>query len=690
MKRLYHLKNILFLFLIVIAVGNAFLCSNSVNAWDFSPYVNTKSALLEQDPWNSAGGNYFPVGQCTWYVWGQVKNKTGQALPYTASDGAEVFNSNAKWWYSNAEYLGWKMTQEPAANTIAVWPWINDYGHVAYVERVENGRVGISDFNFNWSLDYSEDWYRISDGSGSSRSQNTYAGFSQAPWYIYLPWVNYDNPTPPTPVETGEITNLGDKFEARIVSVPAPSYAISGPQRSLASDKTGDFLTLQNKTNSNTTSAGKAQIWEFYRNSDGSYYVKNKLNRSQAMDVANTGNSSNENVYFWAYGADTIKSPGNKCAWFLQKKKNGSYRLVPRSSQSDQLGIDIKGGAAGAKAGTELVLYNAAGSGQEWQIEKVSTASQSPSIVYSVHVQQKGDMPQVKNGAVAGTTGQSLRMENIKVALDLAETGLSGGVTYRTHVQRIGWQDYVSNGAVAGTSGKSLRMEAIQLKLTGSIAKLYDVYYRVHAQRYGWMAWAKNGEMAGTSGYGYRLEGIQIMLVSKSLGVIPTNNDASYKTSAYIVKPTPKVLYQTHVQGIGWQDWKYDGALSGTVGNALRLEALKVKIENLPYTGGISYSAHVQRMGWQGVVKDGELAGTTGKALRLEAIKLYLTGEMANNYDVYYRVHCQSIGWTGWAKNGAPAGTQGYGYRMEALEVRLIEKGKNAPGIISNTFIRKA
>ena len=92
---------------------------------------------------------------------------------------------------------------------------------------------------------------------------------------------------------------------------------------------------------------------------------------------------------------------------------------------------------------------------------------------------------------------------------------IDGGITYRTHVQTYGWQKFVSNGTMAGTSGQSKRLEAIEIKLTGNAKKVYDVYYRVHCQHFGWLGWAKNGESAGSAGYGYRLEAIQIQLVKK-------------------------------------------------------------------------------------------------------------------------------------------------------------------------------
>ena len=85
----------------------------------------------------------------------------------------------------------------------------------------------------------------------------------------------------------------------------------------------------------------------------------------------------------------------------------------------------------------------------------------------------------------------------------------------------------------------------------------------------------------------------------------------------------------------------------------------------------------------------GRQSGTTGKAKRLEAIQIKLTGEMANQYDVYYRVHAQTYGWLGWAKNGASAGTEGLSKRLEAIQVVLVKKGGAAPGNTANPFVKK-
>ncbi|MBR3313304.1 MAG: hypothetical protein IKG18_04110, partial [Atopobiaceae bacterium] len=137
-----------------------------------------------------------------------------------------------------------------------------------------------------------------------------------------------------------------------------------------------------------------------------------------------------------------------------------------------------------------------------------------PSVTYGVHRQTYGDQEDVRDGAVAGTTGESKRLEAMWVSLG-GGFPVAGGIAYRTHVQGIGWQGWRSDGEAAGTRGESRRLEAVQVKLTGRMAKGYDVWYRVHAQNVGWMGWAKNGRAAGTSGLSWRLEAIQVVVLPR-------------------------------------------------------------------------------------------------------------------------------------------------------------------------------
>ena len=306
-------------------------------------------------------------------------------------------------------------------------------------------------------------------------------------------------------------------------------------------------------------------------------------------------------------------------------------------------------------------------------------------VLYSTHAQTYGWLDEVADGAVSGTTGEQKRLEAIAIRLS---NGTEGGIQYSTHVQTYGWQDCVSDGAVAGTTGEAKSLEAIKIQLTGAAAENYDIYYSVHAQTFGWLGWAKNGEPAGTSGYAKRLEAIKIQLVPKG-GEAPGTTEDAYLENEEEVIPAASVEYSSHVQTYGWQDFVADGALSGTTGEQKRLEAVKIRLNQQPFSGDIQYSTHVQTYGWQDFVSNGVQAGTTGEQKRMEAVKIRLTGEMSQKYDIYYRVHSQTYGWLGWAKNGEPAGTSGYAKRMEAIEIRILPKGSSAPGSTANAYYEK-
>lgn len=306
------------------------------------------------------------------------------------------------------------------------------------------------------------------------------------------------------------------------------------------------------------------------------------------------------------------------------------------------------------------------------------------SVEYQTHVQNAGWQEKKADGEMAGTSGESLRLQGIKI--QLKDQNVAGSVEYRTHIQNTGWEkQWTSNGSVSGTTS-GLRLEAIQIRLTGEMADKYDIYYSVHAQNYGWLAWVKNGEAAGTAGYSYRLEGIRIQLLEKNAAA-PTN--LGKQSAGYIYK---KVQYSTHIQNIGWQAYQADGVLSGTTGQAKRLEAIKIKVMDADPDSdlGVSYAVHIQDIGWQAAVKNGKMAGTSGQSKRLEAIKINLTGADAEKYDIYYTVHVQNIGWLGWAKNGELSGTSGGALRLEGIRIRLLEKDAAAPKKLGKTDVTYA
>lgn len=295
------------------------------------------------------------------------------------------------------------------------------------------------------------------------------------------------------------------------------------------------------------------------------------------------------------------------------------------------------------------------------------------SLQYQVHVQNIGWQGWKKAGELAGTTGESLRMEAFQI--DLGSEELNSQVMYRAHVQDIGWQDWVNGGEIAGTVGKSLRAEALEIKLTGELAEQYDVSYMTHVSNIGDLEYVSNGASAGSQGLGARMEALTIMLADKK------QEEESTPDGRGFVKEysSNDLTYRAHVQNIGDLEEVISGETQGTTGEGLRLEGFAVDLDTSELhllKGDITYRAHVQDIGWQEWKRNGEFAGTTGKSLRIEAIQIQLTGEAATFYNVYYRAHIQNFGWMGWAKNGEKAGSESIAQRMEAFEIVLVPKIK--------------
>ena len=299
-------------------------------------------------------------------------------------------------------------------------------------------------------------------------------------------------------------------------------------------------------------------------------------------------------------------------------------------------------------------------------------------IQYEAHVSNIGWMSSKRDGSTAGTTGQSKAVEDLKVSILNPEE--DGSVQIDAHVSGIGWQGWdTPSASEGGTTGQGRAVEAVRLRLTGSLAKDYDVYYRVHASNIGWMAWAKDGEEAGTTGFGRSVEAVQIRLVRK--GDAAPSSDGANVDYAFKKKPM-SLTYRAHVSNVGWQGAVSDGATAGTTGRGLALEDLKLSIDSSDYSDGsaVQIDAHVSGIGWQGWdTPSASEGGTTGQGRAVEAVRLRLTGSLAKDYDVYYRVHASNIGWMAWAKDGEEAGTTGMSCSLEAVQIKLIKKGTSHP-----------
>ncbi len=154
--------------------------------------------------------------------------------------------------------------------------------------------------------------------------------------------------------------------------------------------------------------------------------------------------------------------------------------------------------------------------------------------------------------------------------------------------------------------------------------------------------------------------------------------------------------YKTHIQNKGWEErWRLDNEMSGTSGQSLRLEGIKIdRLANDDYDVGLIYKTHIQNKGWEkDWKKEGALSGTHGQSLRLEAIEIKLTGPDAHLFDVFYQVHAQNVGWMNLARSGEPAGTAGFGYRLEGIRIQVVPRGLQPTRLskpsVEDSFIRK-
>ena len=285
----------------------------------------------------------------------------------------------------------------------------------------------------------------------------------------------------------------------------------------------------------------------------------------------------------------------------------------------------------------------------------------------------------VHDGKQAGTTGESKIMEAYRIRIYDKETGKPFDpsvldVKYRGHIQTYGWESPVTNFSVAGRAGEGKRIEALELSLTGTQAKNYDIYYALHVQTYGWLNWAKNGEKAGTASLSKRVEAIRIQIVPKGSAAPKKlgKRDESFIQGSY-AKYSSKVIGQDK-----WLSEVKDGAISGTTGKSLIMEAFKL---NATEKVKVFYRGHIQSYGWEKEWRtDGQVSGREGEGKRIEAIEMKLSDADAEKYDIYYCMHVQSIGWLNWAKNSESAGSSNLSRRVEAIAVRILPKGTPAPG----------
>lgn len=268
-------------------------------------------------------------------------------------------------------------------------------------------------------------------------------------------------------------------------------------------------------------------------------------------------------------------------------------------------------------------------------------AESQPVLKYSVLMSGASEWQEADNGEYVGEP-ENKDAEISKLKLDVLDSVTEenlNGITYSVADPEGNWNEYVTAGQETGFDSEQ-KIAAFKIKLTEELAEKYNIYYRAYVQTDDqsegqWLGWAENDATSGTKGYDCGIKAIQVQLTEKSTNVdLDTANSYIVKTDI-VPEETVKVVYQARVAKIGWQKKVEDGALAGTEGKALSIEALKIKLAGLSEEdqkdSKIIYKTHVQSYGWQKEVENGALAGTTGQGKRVEAVSVRLEGAIAKN-----------------------------------------------------------
>jgi hypothetical protein len=198
-----------------------------------------------------------------------------------------------------------------------------------------------------------------------------------------------------------------------------------------------------------------------------------------------------------------------------------TYGFRSQSTNSEEtVTAAAKNAAATATIAVQVKMENYADTTITLVVEGTDPEPPAPvfGVRYLTHVQDSGwESEWVTDGALSGTYGQSKRLEALKVELT-GELPAGASIETTVHVQNQGDLGPFAMGSAAGTTGLSLRLENICLTLNNLPG--YTLLYNVHVQNRGWLrdetdssSWFRSGEVAGTSALSLRLEGIQIKLV---------------------------------------------------------------------------------------------------------------------------------------------------------------------------------
>ena len=271
-----------------------------------------------------------PGWNCTWYAFGRAY----EILGYKPN-----FYGNARdWWGNNQRTKTFPTGSEPRPGAIACW-WGNSayiYGHVAVVEKVENGVVYTSSSSYGtagkgsrWSYSFRYD-----------RMENV-PGFQG---YIYL----YNQPTPPPKPDRLPLPANGSDDDIADGEYLITSTLAEG--RCLAYG--GNGQSGQNVFIRDYRTWGEAPYyWRLERQADDSFIIRSKAGTVLDVNGGPGAAGNGPNIQVW----DQIGTNANQRFYIV--KQGDAYEFIPQCS-----GFRMDVDNAGTADGTNVRQYEPNGS----------------------------------------------------------------------------------------------------------------------------------------------------------------------------------------------------------------------------------------------------------------------------------------------------------------------------------------
>lgn len=304
-------------------------------------------------------------------------------------------------------------------------------------------------------------------------------------------------------------------------------------------------------------------------------------------------------------------------------------------------------------------------------LEEAEALSEATKTKVKYRVLTKGEWSAFsKNGKKTKPYSENASIKNLDIRV---VSPLKGKIQYKVCINQQ-WTKYTTYKNLQTTKGN---IEAIKVRLTGQLAKKFDVYYSVHMTKGIWLDWAKNGKVAGGYGFNQRINSIKVILVKKG-GKAPGDTTA----------PTlrkPEVLYTATANGAEIGQYSELGQVCGDGKSALT--SMNMQLNGAQLKGDIAYRVGYDGGSFGAWSFTGQSAGLQDETKGFNRLQIVLTGAMKYSYNIYYRIYVKNYGWLDWAMNGEVAGTDGWDLPITAYQVRMVKKVVTVPLDMDREFI---